>query len=773
MAAGSPRPSAAWSVEVERPPVRRSSDAELARLAERLGLGFSRAELGRIRAHYRSVGREPSDVELAGLSQSWSEHCSYKSSKLWLRAAFRGLTPRTRVLGTGDAGVLRLGPDLAYALRIESHNHPSAVEPYGGAATGIGGILRDVLAVGGRPIALADPLFFGPADGSAPPAGYLASTALLRGVVAGIRDYGNRVGVPTVSGSIAFDPAYATNPLVNVGCVGLLPRTRLMPNRARRAGDRAVLVGGLTGRDGIGGVSFASRGLDASSASSSRSNVQLGDPIMKEPLIRACLEAFDRRLVHGVKDLGGGGLATASGELAYAGGLGLAVDLDSVPLREPTMRPWEVWVSESQERMLLDAAAPDVPDLLELVRSYDVPATEIGEFVRGRTESLYWKGELAGQLPIAFRVDPPLLRRPRAAGRRRRTAAPSLPDEAADHLVEELLLDPSSLSREPVIRLYDHEVQGRTVLKPLQGRPTSPSHGDASVLRVSDDRPQGLAVAIASQPWACAVDARAGAVWTVEEAARNLYAVGARPDAFTDCLNFGNPERPEVMGSFVDATRGLADGARALGFAVPSGNVSFYNESPTTAIPPTPVLMATGLVEAIERVTSADLKEEGDPIYLLGRSDGALGGSLYARRRDLAELPMPPVRPREVRTLGERLLRAGAAGLLRAVHDVADGGLAVAACEMAWGGGLGFEIDLAATGLAPAWRASVAEGGSRWLVEVPAREERRFRRLFERAPLVRLGRVSDSAGRLSWNGSPVAELDLARLYERWRSGLSL
>ncbi|HUI38265.1 MAG TPA: phosphoribosylformylglycinamidine synthase subunit PurL, partial [Thermoplasmata archaeon] len=617
-----------WAEGVRTVPILAARPAKVARTFAERGLGFSPTEIRRIRDHYERVGRDPTDVELAGLSQSWSEHCSYKSSKVWLRRWFRGLAPKPRVLGTGDAGVLRFGGGLAYAIRIESHNHPSAVEPYGGAATGIGGILRDVLAVGGKPIALADPLFFGPLDlpSSEIPPGVHAPRYLYDGVIAGIRDYGNRVGVPTVTGLIGFDPAYTVNPLVNVACLGVLPVRRLRPNRAQRAGDRAVLVGGLTGRDGIGGVAFASKELDERSSEESRGHVQLGNPIMKEPLIHACLEVFDRGLVRGVKDLGGGGLATASGELAHAGGLGLVVHLDRVPLRESSVAPWEIWISESQERMLLDVAPESVPEVLDVFRRHDVPGTDIGEFVPGEEEALYYRDRPAGRLPLAFRIDPPLLTRPRRARAPARGRL-TVPDDDPGGLFASLVLDPDTFSREPVIRVYDHEVQGRVVVKPLHGRPESPSHGDASVLRPEPDGVRGIAVTVASQPWACRESPRAGGVGTVEEAARNLFAVGAAPDAFTDCLNFGNPEDPRVLFDFAEVVHGLALGARALGFAVPSGNVSFYNGGQGAEIPPTPVLMATGLMADYRRAVTSDLKAPGDALYVVGRSRPELGGS--------------------------------------------------------------------------------------------------------------------------------------------------
>ncbi|MCI4336894.1 MAG: phosphoribosylformylglycinamidine synthase subunit PurL [Thermoplasmata archaeon] len=772
--AGGSTETSRWAPGVTSVPLRAARKTELAAISAKRGLGFSAPELSRIQEYYRGEERDPTDVELAGLAQSWSEHCSYKSSRPFLRAAFADVRAPPRVLGTGDAGVLQFGNGFAYALRIESHNHPSAIEPYGGAATGIGGILRDVLAVGAKPIALADPLFFGPLDtppGSLPP-GIKSPRYIAEGVIAGIRDYGNRVGVPTVSGGIFFDPNYAVNPLVNVACVGFLPRSRLRPNRARAVGDRLLLVGGLTARDGIGGVAFASQELTERSEAESRGAVQLGDAIMKEPLIRACLEAYDGGLVEGVKDLGGGGLASASGEIVHAGGFGSRIDLDRVPLREAGLKPWEVWVSESQERMLLDVRPRNVDRVRAIFAKFDVPATDIGAVTEGPYEELLWHGLPAAHLKVGFRVDPPTIDRP--TRRRPRPSAPgAVPEESPTSLIEEFLGAPDVVSREPVIRVYEHEVQGHTAIRALHGRPSSPSHGDAAVLRPRPEQARGLAMATAAQPWACQADPHAGAIWVVEEAARNLYAVGARPDAFTNCLNFGNPEDPRVMGDFADVVEGLAEGARGLGFAVPSGNVSFYNGGLGAAIPPTPVLLATGLVEDTNHAVTSDLKEVGDALYLVGQSSPELGGSLWARRRQRTGMPIPPTDPRRVRHLGERLVAAAEAGELRAAHDVSDGGLAVTLPEMAFGGGLGFDVELAATGLTTATLALSAEGASRWVAEVPADRTGSFERRFRGHPLSRLGRVTALGAHFAWNGETTADLDLTRLYATWRSGLGL
>ncbi len=768
-----------WTPQVDVIRWRRGSTAELQRISARRGLGFDPREVRLIQRYFQREGRDPTDLELAGLAQSWSEHCSYKSSKAILRKAFAGLAPRPKVLGTGDAGVVRFEDGWAYALRIESHNHPSAVEPYGGAATGIGGILRDVLAVGGKPIALSDPLFFGPLDlrPENVPKGMKSPHYLMAGVVSGIRDYGNRVGVPTVSGGVYFDPAYVVNPLVNVACVGILPRHGLKQNRARRSGDRLVLAGGLTGRDGIGGVAFASQELTERSEEESRGAVQLGNPIMKEPLIHACLDCYDRDLVQGVKDLGGGGLASASGELVNGGGFGSRIELDRVPLREPGLLPWEVWISESQERMLLSVRPRDLGEVLSVFEKHDVPARGVGEVTPGPFEEIRWHDQLAGKLRVAFRVAPKPLHRP--TQRRRRVPRAGISEPRPDlgtgipQLFEELVLAPDSVSRESIVRVYEHEVQGHTVLKPLQGRVESPTHGDAAVLRPRPGSWRGLAISTAAQPWICREDPRAGGSWVVEEAARNLYSVGARPDALSDCLNFGNPEDPVVLGDFSEVVTGLASAAKALGFAVPSGNVSFYNGGLGRAIPPTPVLIAVGILPDIRHAVSSDAKQVHNPLYLIGESSSNLGGSLWARLHGHRVSSVPPANPLRLRSTGDRLLRAVTNGWVASAHDVSDGGLAVTLAEMAFGGGLGFSVDLASTGLTDPRIALAAEGASRIVVEVPEHAASSFERHFHGLPAVRLGKVTDEGGSFFWNDEHLASVPLGPLYVHWRAGLGI
>ena len=750
-----------------------SSAEDLQRTSARLSLGFSPSELARIQSHFQREGRNPTQVELAGIAQSWSEHCSYKSSRPYILRHFGGLPPDPRVLAKGDAGVMVLNDDLAYALRIESHNHPSAVEPYGGAATGIGGILRDVLAMGARPIALADPLFFGPLDlppGDLP-GGVKHPRFLYANVIAGIRDYGNRVGVPTVAGSITFDPSYRVNPLVNVGCVGLLRRKHLRPNRATAPGQALVLAGGRTGRDGLGGVAFASRELSSRSEKEDRGAVQLGNAIMKEPLIHAVLECVEAGLIAGMKDLGGGGMASASGELVNAGGLGSEIWLDAVPLRETGMEPWEIWISESQERMLMAVDPLKVPAVLATFTRFDVPAAVVGHVVRGHRERLSFRGKLVADLELPFRVDPPPVQRPIAPppppGNE---PSPPFARDAAE-VIRRLLLHPDSSSREPVIRVYDHEVQGRTVGKPLVGALSSPSHADAAVLQVDPPGYLGLAISVGSGPFLCAADPRRGGQAVVEEAARNLYAVGARPDAFTNCLNFGNPEDPRVLGEFNAVVAGMAEAAKDLGLAVPSGNVSFYNGGLGEAIPPTPVVMATGIVGDVRHTVSSDLKEQGNLLYLVGASDRGLAGSLYVRVFGGHATRIAPYQGALTRALGERLLALSEGDRLRSCHDVSEGGLAVALPEMAFGGELGFDVDLSRTDGIEPWQALVTEGGSRWVAEIAPQDQPLFERTFQGLPYRQLGRVGASRGVFrAGTDRVIASVDLAELYGPWRAG---
>jgi len=447
-----------------------ADDEELMAMSRDMGLSMSLEEMCTVRDYFSGEGRVPTDIELQSLGQAWSEHCCYKSSRVILKEFLLGIDSPD-VLSRGDAGVMAFDDDYAYALRIESHNHPSAIEPYGGAATGIGGILRDVVCMGAQPVALVDPLCFGPVDRKEElPPGVKHPRYLVSGVVGGIRDYGNRVGVPTLSGGLFFDSRYTGNCLVNVGCVGIVPKDEIAQNFVGGPGEVMILCGGRTGRDGIHGVTFASAELRETSDEDSRGAVQLGDPITKEPLMHACLEVNRRKLITGMKDLGGGGLSCVIGEMALEAGCGSEVRLDQVPLKEEGLAPWEIWVSESQERMMLSAKEEDVEKILEVFRMWDVPATPVARTIAPKRTRVFWGDELIFDMDLEFLTGGPMYCRPHTI-----TTPPGVEDEIWPELPDRnqvlttLLSDLNVASKEWAIRQYDHEVRGATVLRPLTG----------------------------------------------------------------------------------------------------------------------------------------------------------------------------------------------------------------------------------------------------------------------------------------------------------------
>jgi phosphoribosylformylglycinamidine synthase len=627
----------------------------------------------------RILGRPPNHLELAMYAVMWSEHCSYKSSRLHLR---RLPTEAPWVLvGPGEnAGVIDAGDGIAVALRIESHNHPSAIEPYQGAATGVGGILRDVFTMGARPIALADPLRFGPPDDP-------RSRFVFEGVVSGISGYGNSVGVPTVAGEVVFDACYADNPLVNVLCVGVMPVERLVLGRATGEGNLAVLLGAATGRDGIGGVSvLASAGFgDEEADAAKRPNVQVGDPFEEKRLIEACLTLLDAGLVVGIQDLGGAGLTCATSETASRAGMGMDVFVDHVHRREPGMAPFEVMTSESQERMLAIVRPEDLDEVLAVCARWEVRASVVGRVTAGGRLRIYDRpgGELLADVPAAsLHEDAPCYVRPQ-----RPAPAPPLPPlpAPAGHDVLALLADTSWVWRQ-----YDHQLFLNTVVGPGD---------DAAVLKLKAPGlpPSSKALALSTDGnhrW-CAVDPRAGTAMVVAESALNVACTGARPVALVNCLNFGNPEHPEVMWQLAEAIDGMAEACRALGIPVVGGNVSLYNESRGRDIDPTPVVGVLGIIDRLERRPPGAALVSGGEILLLGDpAHGApLGGSRWAAEVHGARGgPLPALDLDAHRALVALVAELVSEGLLAGVHDVSDGGLALALAEMAVRGGVGFTV---------------------------------------------------------------------------------
>jgi phosphoribosylformylglycinamidine synthase len=751
-----------------------ATPSQLAALSQRLGLALSVDEMRRIQDHFRGLRREPTDVELQSLGQAWSEHCCYKSSKVFLKE-FIFPVQAPYVIDRGDAGVLEFDEDHAYALRIESHNHPSAIEPYGGANTGIGGILRDVLAMGAQPIALADPLHFGPLDTPPErvPKGAKHPKYLFGGVVAGIRDYGNRVGIPTVAGGIVFDEGYLGNILVNVGCVGFAKKSQIVRNRVSSGRDVFLLCGGKTGRDGIHGVTYASVDLtDRAVQEWETGAVQLGDPILKEPLIHACVESAQAGLLDGMKDLGGGGLSCVVGEMALAGGFGAEVDLENVPLKEDGLAPWEIWVSESQERMMLAVLPENVEKVLRIFELYDVPATVVGRTIPKKICRVLYRGTLVLEMDLEFYTQGPEYTRevrPPSPGSK---AEARLPPEPRDYrtTILQLLAAPNIASKEYVIRQYDHEVRASTVLKPMQGVIGKAAHGDASVVRPLVDSWKALAIAIASTPHITSLDPFVGGATAVDEVCRNLAAVGARPHSLTNCLNFGNPEKPDRLWSFREAVRGIGSTAKALGLPIPSGNVSFYNESSRGSCPPTPVVMGVGIVDDLRQCVTTDFKEPGDAVVLIGTTRAELGGSEYLRLRGTGQSPVPGVDPLSLRASLDHLRSAIQSGSVEACHDLSHGGLAIAAAEMCLGGDIG--ADLKTTAMDPMrWDAQLfSESNGRWLVEVAKDRYEEFGHLMEGVPATYLGTTGGTSLHLG-KGRQWTSLALPVMRKAWTEAI--
>ncbi|MCA1811604.1 MAG: phosphoribosylformylglycinamidine synthase subunit PurL, partial [Halobacteriales archaeon] len=556
------------------------SDGELVACSKALGIRLSLQEMKDARAYFASKRRNPTDVELEALGQAWSEHCCYKSSKPVLKRNVYGIA-EDKIVCREDAGVLPFDGDWYYSPKLESHNHPSAIEPYGGAATGIGGVIRDVVCMGAQPVALIDPLFFGPLDTplEALPSGVKHPRFLLSGVIEGIRDYGNRVGIPTVAGGITFHPGYTGNCLVNVGCVGVLHKSQLTHSRAGNVGDVFVYLGNPTGRDGIHGVAFASEELSEASEEASRSAVQVGDAILKEPLIHVTLELIQKKLVTGCKDFGGGGLSCVAGELAYDAGFGCEILLDQVPTKVPNLAPWEIWVSESQERMMVTARPDKVGAILQVAKKWDVPAAVVGTVIPEPVNRVLYRGEKVLEFDLAFSTGGPVYDRPVAARKVNRSNYLKF-DAPADlgKVLLWMLAHPNVMSKEWVVRQYDHEVRANTVLKPFQGVIGHEGPGDAAVLKPVAESDKALAISSDVNPNYCLRDPYWGAASAVDETVRNLAAVGARISSMCDNLNFGNPEKPERMWELYESTRGLGDMARVLDVPYSSGNVSLYLE---------------------------------------------------------------------------------------------------------------------------------------------------------------------------------------------------
>ncbi|GAB3109149.1 phosphoribosylformylglycinamidine synthase subunit PurL [Streptomyces calidiresistens] len=680
-------------------------------------LGLKEDEYERIR---EILGRRPTGAELAMYSVMWSEHCSYKSSKVHLRQ-FGEKAPETDALLVGigeNAGVVDIGQGYAVTFKVESHNHPSYIEPHQGAATGIGGIVRDILAMGARPVAVMDPLRFGAAD-------HPDTRRVLPGVVAGIGGYGNCLGLPNIGGEVVFDDCYQGNPLVNALCVGVMKHEDIHLAKASGTGNKVILYGARTGGDGIGGVSvLASETFDAEGPAK-RPAVQVGDPFQEKLLIECTLEIFAEDLVTGIQDLGGAGLSCATSELASAGSGGMRVELDTVPLRDSSLSPEEILMSESQERMCAIVEPGKVERFLEICEKWDVIATVIGEVTDGDRLEIFWHGErIVDVPPRTVAHEGPVYHRPIArpqwqdaliADDPAALARPANGEELREQVLR-LVSSPNQASKAWITDQYDRYVLGNTVLAQPE---------DSGMIRVDEETNLGVAVATDGNGRYAKLDPYTGAQLALAESYRNVAAAGARPLAVTDCLNFGSPEDPGVMWQFAEACRGLADACRQLGTPVTGGNVSLYNQTGETAIHPTPVVGVLGVIDDVTRRTPIAFREEGQLLYLLGETAEEFGGSAWAQviHDHLGGVP-PRVDLERERLLADILINASRDGMIDAAHDLSDGGLIQAVVESCLRGGRGARL-VVPEGL-DAFTFLFSESAGRAVVAVPRSEEVRF-----------------------------------------------
>lgn len=804
---------------VEIIPIRELDGTELLALSERRRLALDLEEMRAIQDYFRHVGRDPTDVELETLAQTWSEHCAHKTFRSFIRYTgpapgappdappqtmeIHGLLrtyiqaateqvgrPWVRSAFTDNAGIIAFDERWDLALKVETHNHPSAVEPFGGASTGVGGVIRDILGVSARPIANLDVLCFGPPDlpASELPPGALHPRRIIEGVIHGIEDYGNKMGIPTVCGAVFYHPGYRANPLVFCGCLGLLPRGA--HPTSPQPGDLIVVIGGRTGRDGLGGATFSSAALEGE-LSAARGAVQIGHPILEKQLTEVILQARDEQLYHAITDCGAGGLSSAVGEMGRR--LGATVHLDRVPLKDQSLRPWEIWLSESQERMVLAIPPENWPRFQALCALHGVEAAAIGTFEATGQLRLFYAGRLVGELSMAFLHEG----RPQRVLEARWAPAPSRPSRSLTpapgpaRALLALLSHPNIRSREDILRRYDHEVQGATVIKPLVG---VASHGpsDAVVLAPPETLPShgpiaGIALAVGLAPLYGEHDPYVMAWAAIDEAFRNLVAVGADPDyvALLDNFCWGDPRDPEQLGALVRCAQGCFDAARAYRAPFISGKDSLHNvyvdaEGRAHAIPGTLLITAVGRVPDLQRTVTMDFKRPGDAIYLIGESRPELAGSHYrlivpgtSPETDRPPQPVPQALDR-MRALHQAIT----AGLVQACHDLSEGGLGVALAEMCLAGRLGATIDLRRVPGALLAHADeevlFSESMGRFLVEVRPEDAPAFEALMAGHPAARIGEVTaDGSLRvIGLDGSERIHLPIEALEQAWRGELA-
>jgi phosphoribosylformylglycinamidine synthase subunit PurL len=719
--------------------------------------GLSTEEFQRI---IDALKREPTLTELGIFSVMWSEHCSYKSSRVHLKTL---PTSGPRVLqGPGEnAGAVDIGDGLAAVFKIESHNHPSFIEPYQGAATGVGGIIRDIFTMGARPIALLNSLRFGPLDDP-------LVRRTFSGVVAGIAGYGNSIGIPTVGGEVAFDESYTGNPLVNVFCLGIAAHEDIIKGVASGAGNPVYYVGAKTGRDGIHGATMASAEFDEKSAEK-RPAVQVGDPFMEKLLLEACLEVMRTDALVGIQDMGAAGLTCSTCEMGSRGGAGVDIDVSLVPQRETGMTPYEIMLSESQERMLMVVKRGREAEVERIFEKWDLHAVRVGEVTTDGKLRVRNRGEVVAEIPNrALTDDAPVYRRPMAAPayieEAQQLSLASLGKPvAADEVFARLLASPTIASKRWVYRQYDHMVRTNTLVMPGMG---------AGVVRVKGTR-RALAMSVDCNGRFVYLDPYAGAQLAVAEAARNVACAGGTPIGATNCLNFGNPEKPEIMWQFARAVEGMGAACRALDIPITGGNVSLYNETDGRAVLPTPVLGVVGVIEDADAVVQRTFRNEGDAIVLLGETLDELGGSEYLKTLHGPIRGVPPVLDLNREGALHRVLVEGAgSGLIRSAQDCSEGGLAVTIAECCIGTGLGARTDVAAVGSAAGFSdiaTLFSESASRVVVSVAPQREAELLSMASRAhlPARRIGMVTGRRLQIAIDGRTIIDEPLGEVERTW------
>jgi phosphoribosylformylglycinamidine synthase len=768
-----------------------ANDEQLLQISQELGLALNLEEMKVCKRYFSKKGRNPTDVELQTIGQTWSEHCYHKTFKGkilvgkrevrlfkdFISKVTKELSPKWCISVFEDnAGIVEFERNYAIAAKVETHNHPSAIEPFGGAATGVGGVIRDILGVWAKPIANIDVLGFGPLNYSydALPAGVKHPKYIFSGVVAGIGSYGNNMGIPTVSGGIYFDESYVGNPVVYCGCVGLLPVERYV--KRTRPGDVAVLAGGLTGRDGIHGVTFASAELTEESEEISRPAVQIANPIEEEKLKRAIIQIRDEGLASGITDLGGGGLSCAAGEVANRSNCGIRIELEKVKLKYPNMIPWEIWISESQERMFLTVPEKNVQRVLEIFEDEDAEASVVGRFTEGNAIKVLYYGHEILNLDLDFLYGPPTIKRT-AKRKPAGLTEPRLsqPSDLTGVLLK-LLSAPNIASKESVVRTYDHEVQGNTILKPLHGKHGGPN--DAAILKPLQDSWQGVVLSCGMNPRYGQIDPYWMAAASVEEAIRNNVAVGGRRIALLDNFTWGNPEKMEQLSALVEACKACYEFAKAFDTPFISGKDSLYNESPLGPVTPTLLITAIGIIPDVRKAVSVDLKEPGDSIYTVGRTYPELGGSEYYKLFGKVGRSVPKLRPAEAKRVLNSITKAIDSGYIRACHDISEGGLAVAAAEMVLSGDCGAEMDLRKVPASMNGKGRndlilFSESNSRFLVEVVRGKEKEFERLMGNCSAL-VGEVSetDDFSVIGLKGGKILSTNSEKLRKAWKGGLN-